>query len=342
MPRNSTTHSKRREEKGGLLASIGGRWRNWLLAVLLIGAVVVAALHWGDVKKFAALTAKAEPAWLAVAFLLQVGTYVSLSLEWWLVLRAGGKRAKLVKLLPITIVKLFADQVIPTAGVSGNVLLVQRLTAIGGGREVAVAAVILAIVAYYASFALAAVAALVLLWLNDGASWFVIAVVAVFLCVAAAIPTGALVLQRKGRKALPRWLGWSSSAKELLELVGDAPAKLVRNRRLIGELTLLNAAVFVLDALTLQACLLAIGVTAPFDAAFVPLIMASIIVVLGPIPLGLGSFEATSIAMLRAMGVSFEAAISATLLYRGFALWLPLLLGTALVRRTLKPTRHSH
>jgi hypothetical protein len=36
------------------------------------------------------------------------------------------------------------------------------------------------------------------------------------------------------------------------------------------------------------------------------------------------------------MGVPFEAALSATLLYRGFALWLPLILGLVLARRELK------
>ena len=60
------------------------------------------------------------------------------------------------------------------------------------------------------------------------------------------------------------------------------------------------------------------------------------VMTLGPIPLGLGSFEATSIAMLRAVGVPFEAALSGTLLLRGFTLWLPLLLGMLVARRTLK------
>jgi uncharacterized membrane protein YbhN (UPF0104 family) len=40
--------------------------------------------------------------------------------------------------------------------------------------------------------------------------------------------------------------------------------------------------------------------------------------------------------MLRAMGVPFEAALSATLLYRGFALWFPLVLGMVTARRALK------
>jgi hypothetical protein len=36
------------------------------------------------------------------------------------------------------------------------------------------------------------------------------------------------------------------------------------------------------------------------------------------------------------MGVPFEAALSATLLYRGFALWLPLGIGPVLMRRQMR------
>jgi hypothetical protein len=64
--------------------------------------------------------------------------------------------------------------------------------------------------------------------------------------------------------------------------------------------------------------------------------MAAIVTLLGAVPLGLGSFEATCIATLRLMGVPFEAALSATMLYRGFALWLPLGLGAVLTRRALR------
>jgi uncharacterized membrane protein YbhN (UPF0104 family) len=41
------------------------------------------------------------------------------------------------------------------------------------------------------------------------------------------------------------------------------------------------------------------------------------------VPLGLGIFEASLVAMLRVVGVSIEAALTATLLLRGFTLWLP-------------------
>lgn len=60
--------------------------------------------------------------------------------------------------------------------------------------------------------------------------------------------------------------------------------------------------------------------------------MASIVVTLAPVPLGLGSFEATSTATLRLLGIPLEAAFAATMLTRFFTLWLPLVPGMILMR----------
>src|SRR2546423_826220 len=89
MPKNSQQPKPSRDAtKRGR----GSQWRRWFLVLLIAGAIIVAALHWGDVKKFAELTAKAEPMWLAGAFLLQFLTYLSLSAQWWLVLDKAGSR----------------------------------------------------------------------------------------------------------------------------------------------------------------------------------------------------------------------------------------------------------
>jgi uncharacterized protein (TIRG00374 family) len=334
MPRNS--HSAKPRTKQEANAAKSGRWRRWLLAALIVGAVIVGALHWGDVKKFAELTARAEPGWLAGALLLQISTYVSLSAQWWLVLRKAGSGKSMLKLMPLTITKLFADQVVPTAGVSGNVLLVDRLKAIGVPREHAVAAIILAIIAYYLSYAVGTLIAVAMLAVRGKLSLLLVGLAALLLAVATAIPAAILWLRDKGDDALPGWLRRRESVREMFELVGDAPRELVRDKGLIVQLSLLNFAVFVADAATLLFCLFALGQRAPFDAAFVAFTMAAIVTLLGAVPLGLGSFEATSIASLRLMGVPFEAALSATLLYRGFALWLPLGLGAILMRKTMR------
>jgi glycosyltransferase 2 family protein len=314
----------------------GIQWRRWFLVLLIAGAIVFAALHWGDVKRFAELTAKAEPMWLAGALVLQFLTYLSLSAQWWLVLNKAGSRRSMLKLLPLTITKLFADQVVPTAGVSGNVLLVDRLKAIGVPREQAVAAVMLAIIAYYLSYAAGTIVAVAMLWWKGKLSLWLLGIAALLLMVATAIPAAALWLQGKGESALPKWLRRRETVRETFEMLGEAPRELVRDPRLIVQLSLLNLAVFVADAGTLLFCLFALGLHAPFDAAFVAFTMAAVVTLLGAVPLGLGSFEATSIAVLRLMGIPFEAALSATLLYRGFALWLPLGLGLFLTRGLAK------
>jgi glycosyltransferase 2 family protein len=311
-------------------------WRSWLLAALLIGGVVIAALHWGDVKAFGKLLTTAKPLWLVVAFALQLSTYVGLAAQWWLVLRKGRTPEEGSDLLRLTFAKHFADQVVPTAGLSGNVLVVDRLVSLGVPRPNAVAALLLQIIAYYISYALGALWVLVVLWWKSRSSLLLTGAVLAFLVVALGIPWVTLWLHRRGQERLPRWVARWSKASNFFKLVGEAPRELVRDRPLIAWLSLLNLLVFVADAATMQACVLALGVHAPLSAGYAAFMMASIAVILGPIPMGLGSFEAVSIAMLRLFGVPFEAALSATLLFRGFTLWLPLIPGGLLLRKELK------
>jgi hypothetical protein len=47
--------------------------------------------------------------------------------------------------------KLFADHVIPSAGIGGNVLLIDRLTALGAPRGAAVATLLVSLIGYYAA-----------------------------------------------------------------------------------------------------------------------------------------------------------------------------------------------
>jgi uncharacterized membrane protein YbhN (UPF0104 family) len=78
-----------------------------------------------------------------------------------------------------------------------------------------------------------------------------------------------------------------------------------------------------LDSSTLFVMLIAIGAFVAPSAVFGSFVMASAVSRVVPVPLGLGTFEASLVAMLRVVGVSIEAALTATLLLRGFTLWLP-------------------
>jgi uncharacterized protein (TIRG00374 family) len=316
-------------------------WRSWLLALLLIAAVVLAIVHWGDVKKFAALLREARPMWLAVAAGLQVLTYIGLAAQWWLTLKEAETPRSPRDLFRLTFAKHFADQVVPTAGVSGNVVLVDRLVSLGVPRGNAVAALLLQVIAYYFSYAAGALWVLVVLWWKSRVSLLLTGAVLLFLVVAVSIPALTLWLHRRGQGRLPKWIAGWSKARAFFQLVGEAPRELMRDRQLIAWLTLLNLLVFVADAFTMQACLYALGVHAMLSAGYTAFMMASIAVILGPVPMGLGSFEAVSVAMMRLFGVPFEAAVSATLLFRGFTLWLPLIPGGILLRTEMKKSSRA-
>jgi uncharacterized protein (TIRG00374 family) len=314
----------------------GGSWRRWFMGILTAAALLGAVLHFGEIKNFASLVARAHPLWLALAVLLQLSTYVSVAGGWVAVLRQAGSPQPFRRLVRIAISKLFADQAVPSAGMGGNVLLIDQLTGLNVARGTAVAALLISMIGYYVAYALLAITMLLMLWLHDKATALMAGLVTAFLLVALAIPSLALWLRRRGSRPLSPRLESIGVVRNLLETVGQAPSELIADRPLLLRVTGWNALVFLADAATLFACLLALDQPVGFGTAFIALIMASIVVTLGPVPLGLGSFEATSTATLHLLGVPVEAAFAATMLLRLLTLWLPLLPGLYLMRAVLR------
>jgi uncharacterized membrane protein YbhN (UPF0104 family) len=314
----------------------GGGWRSWFFGLVVTAALIGAVLHFGDIQNFGKLLARAQPVWLGVAVLLQLSTYASVAMGWSLVLRQAGTPQPLRRLIRIAVTKLFADQAVPSAGMGGNVLLVDQLTALGTHRGPAVAALLVSMIGFYTAYVLLALIMLAMLWAHDKATPLMAAIVTVFMLVALAIPSVALWLRHRGRKPLPTWLDHIHIVRNLLDTVATAPHDLITDGRLLLKVAGCNALIFLADGATLWAAFHALGLPVAYGTAFIALMMASIVVTLGPIPLGLGTFEVTSTATLRLLGVPVEAAFAATMLLRILTLWLPLLPGMILMRSVLK------
>ncbi len=95
----------------------------------------------------------------------------------------------------------------------------------------------------------------------------------------------------------------------------------------------LQVAIFLLDAGTLWIMLYALGLSVHPAQVFASFMLSTLARTLGPVPGGLGIFEAASVATLKLMGVPIAAGLAATLLLRGFSYWLPMAPGILLVRR---------
>jgi len=307
----------------------------WLIGLMMLSGVIVGIASYSEIGNFAQLLQRAAPPWLIVGALLQVATYFSTAAVWYLTLRQTGEHYALRTLVPLGIAKLFSEQALPSGGISGTAFFVAALNRRGVPTEHSMAALLVSLVSFYMAYLLAAALSLAALWFYHATNTWIVAVTILFCTVAVGIPAGTLWLQRRSQRSLPAWLTRIPGLNKFLEMLGNSPTHLLRNVSLLIQTTLLQASIFLLDAATLWAMLQAIGQAAPPLVAFPSFVFASMVGALGFVPLGLGTFEATCVAMLKRLGIPLEAAFTATLLLRGFTLWLPMIPGLWLTRREL-------
>ncbi len=234
-------------------------------------------------------------------------------------------------LLPLAFAKLFLDQAVPTGGISGTALVVRGLERRRVPTPLAIAAVVVDLLGYYVAYALGVAATLVILARHGRLETPLLVLVATFALVAVAMVVALLWLTL--RDSPPAWARRFRPGQRLRGAFAAAPAALVRDPRLLAQGAVLRGAVFLLDAATLAMMLRAIGQPAPAGAVIAAFLMGSVAATVGPLPAGVGTFEAGAAATLGLLGIPAAAALTATLLLRAVTFWLPMLPGFLLSRR---------
>lgn len=308
---------------------------SWMLGVLALVAVIVAAAQYGSLSRTFAIARETSPRWLLLAFAAQAMTYVCSAAVWWCVLKAAGHPRRLFRLMGLGVAKVFTDQLLPSGGLSGNLLVVASLLRRQIPAPVAMAALLIGMTSFYAAYLAVAVAAAVLLWLHNRQSAALSGLIAAFLVLAVVLPGLVYWVRRGVARRLPGWATRIPLLPMLMRAMADAPASLLRDPRLLAEAVALQLSIFLLDATTLWLVMQSGDHAVAFWIPFVALIVASIIATIGPMPLGLGTFEGGAIGMLHLLGVPVETALAATMLLRGLTFWLPMLPGLWLARREI-------
>jgi len=321
----------KRQSKSGRKHKAGARWISWLFGLAMLAAVALFVVHRSEEQELARLVARARPAWLLVGLTLQMGTYVVDARLWQRIIARAGISRPLWSYMGLGLAKLFMDQVVPSGGVSGTLLVVRALDRRGIPRRTSMAAVVVALVSYYAAYVAALAAALGIVWAHGSLTLFIILPVVIFAPVAAGIPA-ALVLVSRGRK-LPQWIRRLPVVGSGFRALAEATPDIAHDGWLIARCMGLQAAIFLLDAGTLWIMLCALGLSVPPALVFASFVLSTLARTLAPVPGGLGIFEAASVATLKLAGVPIAAALAATLLFRGFSYWLPMAPGLVLARR---------
>ena len=318
------------------------RWLSWLVGLALIVTLIVVIVSSAEERQLYQLTRQARPWWLLVALALQAATYFFQGEIWRVVTRAAGFSLAARTASWLGLGKLFLDQALPTAGISGNVLMVKNLEGRGVPRPVALAGVVVDTVSCYATYVVALVAALVITVARKEASGIVLWVSIAFVAGAAAATVGVLVLTGTRAGALADKVRRLAPLRRGLELLEAADAHLARSPRLIALASLYQLAILLLDAATIWSLIAGFGAHATASGVFASFMISTLFRMVGVIPGGLGVFEAASVLTLKLVGVAGPVALAATLLFRGLSFWLPLLPGVWSARRGSRIHRPSH
>lgn len=320
-------------ESAGARPTRRRRWIQWLSGAALLGTVILVARHFAEARAFVELAEHSQLRWLALAALLQVGTYLADAGSWRAVLARAGHTRPLRDFFTLGLAKLFLDQAVPSGGIGGTSLVVHGLERRGVPRPVSMAAVVVDLYAYYAAYFSALLCGYLAL---DPAAGLgpIFAAGSAGLAVAGLSVTLLLTALTTGWSTrIPGWLLRWSPVAALVAAVSAADRRLARRVDLLARAFGYQLLIFALDAATLGVALRAVGVQLAPGAVFASFMLASLARTLGVLPGGLGTFEAACVATLHRVGVPVAAALAATLLFRGFSFWLPLLPGLVLTRR---------
>jgi uncharacterized protein (TIRG00374 family) len=313
-----------------------------LLSGLILAALLVfTLLHLSEAQRFALLIERARPRWVLVALILQVATYVCAGAIWGAVAAFAGYRLRLLHLARLSVEKLSVDHIMPSGGMSGNVVVASAMRRLGLPASVAAEALIIDILAYYAAYAFVAAMAFVALWAYHQVTAFVLSLMVAFTILLAAIPAGVWwLLRHRDWKPGPR-LGRSRLVQSIVDALEGVSPDRIRRPRVLAIASALSLTIFLLDSATLWSLLRATGTEVHELTAFVALVVGSLAGTISFLPGGLGSFEAGCAATLALLGVPIEAALTGTLFLRGLTLWLPMIPGILLARGDLSRSSAS-
>ncbi|HEU4602911.1 MAG TPA: lysylphosphatidylglycerol synthase transmembrane domain-containing protein [Steroidobacteraceae bacterium] len=313
---------------GDLVEPHGARhWLPWLVGIAFVIAVTWGALHFSEAEEIAALAQRANPEWFWVAVALQLATYAAQSEVWRAIGNAAKFKLHFATLFRLSLAKLFLDQALPSAGLSGAAGTAKELDDIGMPMPGVMASVVLNVAGYFFAYAILLMLALAILPITT-VSLRVVGVAAVlFIAISIAISVSLIWLVGRPQKKIPSGMRALKPVRELFASIEGADRSLVRSRKLIAHSTACQGAIVLLDAATVWTLLIALGTQLHPLVVFAGFMFANMFRTFGVLPGGLGTFEAGAVWMLESAGASLPAALSATLLFRGLSFWLPMLPG---------------
>jgi len=300
------------------------RWWITFLGIAVIAGVIVVATHFSDVRMLFQLMRKAIPGWLAAALIAQAGTYFTQAEIWRVVGRKSGTSLPMSLLYKLALSKLFVDQALPSAGVSGTVVVAKSLSGRGLSNGAVVAAVVINTTSFFSAYVVALAVALAIALKSGHASSLIVWVSVAFMLLGAGLTAGMLALTPERLGRIPKRIQRFKFVQNALRDARDADSRLVRDKRLQTVAGAYQLLTFLLDAVTLWMLMHSLGGRPAIGTVFASFMIANLFRSISFIPGGLGTFEAAVVYMLKTGGTAYSTGLAAALLFRGITFFLPM------------------
>lgn len=305
----------------------------------ILAAVVMVVARSAEERAFLHLAREVQPGWLVIAILLQAATYFVQGEIWQTVLRPAKTSVNVGATCKLSVARLFVDQALPSAGLSGTLLAVKALQQQDVPLPVVMAGVVIDTASCYATYAIGLVAALIIAVAAHHATGLLLFVAVLFLTFALALAVGALKLSGHPTGPLAHRLARFKPLGVGLQLLEQANPRFSHSPTLLMRACVCQGAIVMLDVGTMWVLIAALGAMVSPAGVFASFMMSTLVRLVGILPGGLGAFEAASILTLRLIGVELSIALSATLMFRGLSFWLPLVPGFWFSRRYARTRR---
>jgi Mg2+-importing ATPase len=242
-------------------------------------------------------------------------------------------------LFQLSFAKLFLDQALPSGGISSTAFVSTALEKKGIPRRAAISSAMVSMISYYTGYVVALAAALVFAGVFGRRAALIIVLAVVFLAFSIGLTAAILLLSGRQSPAERKPLRLPV-VKDVLSFMEVADPEIIRDPRRLGNATLWQVAICLLDAATIWVLIRSLGASAPADAVFASFMVSSLFRTMAIVPGGLGTYEAASVFTLRMIGLGLPLAFSATLLFRGLSFWLPMLPGLWYSHRVIRTGVH--
>ena len=213
------------DSRGKLQRSAG--WISWVLGAALLFAVIIGVLHFSEQEKFARLAQRAQPLWLAVAIVLQAATYLAQGGIWRRVVGACGYPLSREAAFELSLAKLFADQALPSAGISSGILITRALGLRRLPSSAVNATVLINITSYHLAYAIALVAAVAIMIERGLTNAPIVVASVLFLIFSVGLSTAVLLLVGRRHERLADSCRRIPAVRPMLAFLAAADAGLV-------------------------------------------------------------------------------------------------------------------